>query len=74
MLIFEQRKEGETSEMECMICKRWFQPILKFQLCCSAPCGEAAGRGLKEVGEVREWLEKQLQVAWREAGYVETEP
>ena len=44
---------------ECLKCGRMYAPIVEFQLCCSAPCGEAAGRGLKEVEAVRAILAQQ---------------
>jgi hypothetical protein len=52
-----------------MVCRRVFQPYLKFQLCCSSVCGEQAGREAKEVVEVRMWLDGLLQDAFRRAGY-----
>lgn len=46
--------------MQCMKCLRWFEPLLKFQLCCSAACAEAAGRAEKEGVQVRELLRERL--------------
>ncbi len=49
----------------CMVCQRSFEPYLKFQLCCSLPCCQKAGRWEKEGIEVVAWLDNNLQEAFR---------
>ncbi len=54
---------------KCMICHHFFEPYFVYQLCCSAPCAERAGRAEKERDQVRAKLDEDLQEAFKEGGY-----